>query len=313
MHTITSNINLATDPGIIVILALICILVFVIASKIIKKYKYTYTIFERNNNVDTDKVRYFHEMLGRYLLDTKEIHKKLTEDKSMVLFSQLIELQEKLFSYTKKSLEYEYLPVSTTVDLELILKNLTINFHNMPYSNLNEAYIEKEKLLEEYKEISFSINSKSVFLDLNLTIEEYLVHFRDFIAFCKKNTKNAILEKLESFKSLSEFELKSFEESFSHIANKKLDTDNILFLTYNLLIEIFNEQNSEILQDIKKFKQLQHKLEDQRTKYLKIEDKINKFIEITDDLENELDLLRNLTSKTNKYSFLPSKISKLRM
>lgn len=310
MNSIKSPSNFTTDPGILVLTVLFLLIMFIIITKIIKKYKSTYTVFEKNNSVDISKIKAFHDNVTNYLQDVKNTISYIKNERDTIAFNEFIEIQDKYRDIAIKTLKYEYLPVSTTVNLELIQKQMTINFHNIKYTNLEEYLEIKNKIIGDLKEDEKAIISHVAFSEYDRSLVDFFNDYNAFMLYCKKNSKNAVIEKLKNLTPVSSFELGSFDESFSHIVNKRLEQDTTLYLMYNLTKDIFKKENANLLLKIKISKTLHHKLEDQEEKIKSLENKIESLKSLLVELEDELYILSNTTEKTGKYSILTSSLAK---
>ena len=293
-----------------ILIVFFIILMLIVVTKFIKKYKSTYTIFEKTSSIDTSKIKAFHQITGSYLQDIQKNIIIIKDDKYLLSFKEFIDLQEKYRAIVLKSLNYDYLPSSSKGNLELIQKNLIINFHNINYTNLEEILTGIEDIIIEIEEAKQSIMSHTIFKNYNKDLEFFYNDLNDFMKYCKLNTKNVVLSKLNNLIPVSSFELNSFEESFSHIVNRKVNYDSSIYGMYELILEIFNEKNIDVLQPLKKVELLYHKLQDQELKLAKLEDRIDTFMEILVNLQSELFVLSTLTEKTSKYSVIFDPLAK---
>ena len=304
MTSITPNSNFTTDPGFVVLIAIVLLFVLIILSKMYGKYKSTYTVFERVETLDKSLVKSFHEKNSQNIAHLEKIVNNFQIHYMDVLFTEYIHMQDKITDIISSTIEYEYLKDKDRDILIDLQKYLSFNFHNIPAINLKNysdelEYLEKD--LDKHKE---AIILDGFSTQHNIEIENFYKDHEHFTNFFKKNSKNAIISKIETFKPLSDFELHSFEDSFSHISSKRNTLDTDVFQLFQLIIELFKKDNAELLKHIKQVYDIQHKITEQKLKIESIENKIDNFQSLVNQLYDELVGLNEETHKITDHKIL---------
>ena len=142
MNSIRSNFNYSTDPGLIVLLIITLFILFIVITKIISKYKSTYTVYEKVDTVNKKLIKLFHLRNSENLQLIEKDLDFIRRNKTTVSFTEYITIQEKFKDIINHTLEYEYLMETERQGFLSLQQQLTINFHNMSMDNLN-AYSEE--------------------------------------------------------------------------------------------------------------------------------------------------------------------------
>ena len=302
MNSIRSNFNYSTDPGLIVLLIITLIILFIVITKIISKYKSTYTVYEKVDTVNKKLIKLFHLRNSENLQLIEKDLDFIRRNKTTVSFTEYITIQEKFKDIINHTLEYEYLMETERQGFLSLQQQLTINFHNMSMDNLNAYSEELDNLQAELVTFQDIIRSNEIFNSFKFSLDIFLVDYQIFMKFCQQNSKNAIILKMKNFNPLSEFELKSFEKTFSHIAHKRVSTKIDIFEIYLMTVELFKKNNVEVLTSIHKITLLKHKIEDERKKIGTLEKRIDYFIESLSKLQDELTSLHEETINSTAHN-----------
>ena len=297
MNSIKPNSNFTTDPGFVILIAIAFLFVLILLSKMYAKYKSTYTVYKKDETLNKLTIKSFHEKNSLNIGKLEKIINNFQIHYMDVLFTEYIQMQDQVTDIIISSLEYEYLKDKDRDILKDLQKYLSFNFHNIPAINL-KSYSDGLAFLEQdLKDLKESILSDRFSVQHNIVINNFFSDHEDFINFFKKNNKNAIISKVETFKTLSDFELHSFEESFSHISGKNNMIDAEVFQFFQLIIDLFKKDNTELLEHIKLVTDIQHKITEQKLKIESIENKIDNFQSLVNQLYDELIDLNEETHK----------------
>ena len=168
--------------------------------------------------------------------------------------------------------------------------------------NLNAYSKELNNLQAELVNLQDVIRSHEIFNSFKFSLDVFLADYQVFMKFCQQNSKNAIILKLKNFNPLSEFELQSFEKTFSHIAHKRVNTKIDLFEMYLMTIELFKKNNIEVLTAVHKITLIKQKIADERKKIETLERRIDYFIESLSKLCDELTSLHEVTNSSASHN-----------
>lgn len=205
-----------------------------------------------------------------------------------------------------------YLQNSDIKQLQALQRQLTINFHNITRQNLRSYFEEINELQRELDYYKQSVNSNKLFKEAKIPLVTFFKDYENFITFFKANSKNAIITKMAVFKSLSKYELESFENSFSHIANKNANCEENLLQLYLIINEIFKSSNKALLKNLSHINELEHKISDNIQKKNKIDERIKNILEALTKLQEILMILNDKTDKYINHMMLIPSFAKLR-
>ncbi len=305
MSSIKSFFNYTINPELLIITIITIILLLFILTKIIEKYKSTYTIYKKTDGVNNKIIKHFHtNNLENLNLIEKKIN-SITTRKDIMNFNEFIKIQDKSLEIIALTLDYSYLGNTTKQSLTSLQHQFTLDFHNISVENLQLFQIDLKILDEDIISIKNLLTTHRIFNEHSFPLEMFLSDYPRFIKFCRQNSKNAVITKMRNFKILSNFELKSFEESFRQFAHKhSLIETSEMFQLYFLVIEIFKEENTTVLFSIKRLLELERKKAELEKKCSILENKINLFSDLLYKLYLELSSLDEETRTTSSLRLL---------
>jgi len=299
MNSIKSNFNYTTNPGLIVITVIAIIVLFFILTRFIEKYKSSYTVYEKTDTINKKIIKMFHTNNFHNLNKIDKAIDTIQEHKNTIHFTELITIQDNSINIIESTLTYQYLRDKNQQTFSSLLNQFTLNFHNIPVDNIQMITTELKDLQDDVENKKGFIINHSLFTEFNYSLEGFLEEFKVFMKYCKKNSKNAVIIKMESLKPLSAYELDSFEKTFSHFGHKNDRIDHNIFELYQMVDQLFKEENIKVLQSIKNTIEQQVKIDELQKKSAVLENKIELLIDLLIKLRIELLSLDENTRRTS--------------
>lgn len=299
MNSIKSSFNYTTNPGLIVIAVIAIIVLLFILTRFIEKYKSSYTVYEKTDTINKKIIKMFHTSNFNNLHRIEKDIDKIQNHKNTIHFTELITIQDNSIDIIECTLTYQYLGDKNKRAFSSLLNQFTLNFHNIPVDNLQTITKELKGLQEDITDKKEYIEQNNLFTEYNFSLERFLVDFEEFMKFYKKNSKNAVISKMENLKPLSSYELDSFEKTFSHFGHKTDRIDHHIFELYQMVDQLFKEENSALLQSIKNTLELQAKIDELQKKSSVLENKIDLLTDLLVKLDKELLVLDENTRNTS--------------
>jgi hypothetical protein len=284
----SSNDGNKNDSFLLILFIAMFMGVFIGAIVIVKLSNAEEIIFQKDNRKNQTIVKDYKKKVQLNVGIVKEFIENVKNNFLTISNNELIVIQQTLSEIKEEMLSYPYLEETKREKILKISNFQKINFRKDILTNLKNKNDEISNLNLKTVDCMYLIQNQILFLNNNYNINEFLQDYQFFINYCQKHKKDVVFEQMKIFSPLNSFELQSFEKSFLSIPNKDytpgIDFNNF----YNIIVTLFNSENSLILQALKEYKEYEQLLLDKRQK----RDEFLRFIEVfLQDVEEILFLL----------------------